>query len=382
MAADPALIRMFIDELGAPLCWSHDMDWKRDRLTHDKRRVRRDVPDGNRAYNRRIRVLRHLAAKALALETAQVMRRLILVGRSGFACDIDRDRFRADPRAACFIAYLTARKNVRREFSLDGRANPVDRVAERMLANLEVTGADWDMIAMVHPSVQVLSHLTQEQLGERLGSWSALMGSAAALLEKHHASVVTADRETMIVRRGMDSSTWNTVAGAYNAARSGWVNALEASGNAGLLDITCPGKVMRVMAADLARWHRMRGGDVDPNTKVWARLPLPWDVIRGDVTCTRREVELACRDAGLDPVSSGWTGARMTGAPADARPTPELVHGVSIADPEWAALLRRAGVFSGKNLKPALAAQAAGLRATPGVVTSDLPGRNDARTMP
>ncbi len=54
------------------------------------------------------------------------------------------------------------------------------------------------------------------------------------------------------------------------------------------------------------------------------------------------------------------------------RPTPELVHGVSIADPVWAGLLRRAGVFSGKQVKPDLAADAVHGLAS-GVVVSDLP---------
>lgn len=53
-------------------------------------------------------------------------------------------------------------------------------------------------------------------------------------------------------------------------------------------------------------------------------------------------------------------------------PTPELVHGVSIADPVWASLLRRAGVFSGKHIKPDLAEDAVrGLMA--GVVVSPMP---------
>ncbi|MFC4006798.1 hypothetical protein ACFOY2_06175 [Nonomuraea purpurea] len=34
------------------------------------------------------------------------------------------------------------------------------------------------------------------------------------------------------------------------------------------------------------------------------------------------------------------------------------MHGVTVADPVWAALLRRAGVFSGKHVKEELAADA------------------------
>ncbi|GGO01524.1 hypothetical protein GCM10010116_02870 [Microbispora rosea subsp. aerata] len=126
------------------------------------------------------------------------------------------------------------------------------------------------------------------------------------------------------------------------------------------------------MAADLAAWHRSTGGDVDPDTKVWAALPPPWQVLDGTASCTRADVEAACRTAGLDPEKSGWTAPAPARRVAAFRRTPELVHGIAVADPVWASLLRRAGAFSGGPLKPDLAADALhGLRA--GVVTGDLP---------
>ncbi len=39
-----------------------------------------------------------------------------------------------------------------------------------------------------------------------------------------------------------------------------------------LLEVACPGKAIRFMAADLVAWHPAGGGDVDPNTAVWAAL--------------------------------------------------------------------------------------------------------------
>ena len=79
------------------------------------------------------------------------MRRLILTGHSGFAHEIPLERFAADPYAACFIAYFTARKNKRRLFSLTGKENPVDHLAEALLARLDRPGArtDWEMLADV-----------------------------------------------------------------------------------------------------------------------------------------------------------------------------------------------------------------------------------------
>ena len=180
----------------------------------------------------------------------------------------------------------------------------------------------------------------------------------------------------MIVRHGMDSSGWNTMAQAYNAARAGWVNCATLGGAGPLIGPFCPGKVMRLMAADLAYWHRASGGDVDPDTRVWAVLPFPWDVINGLAECTLTDVEAACAGAGISPVARGWTGPLAAGDLAAWTPTPDLVHGVTIADPQWAGLLRRAGLFSGKTLPDAKLEEAAGLRAAAeqaGVVDGPLP---------
>jgi hypothetical protein len=47
---------------------------------------------------------------------------------------------------------------------------------------------------------------------------------------------------------------------------------------------------MMLIAADLAAWHRSTGGGLHPDVGVWARLPLPWDVLAGRERCTRNDV--------------------------------------------------------------------------------------------
>jgi hypothetical protein len=119
-----------------------------------------------------------------------------------------------------------------------------------------------------------------------------------------------------------------------------------------ILERQCPGKVLRLMAADVAAWHRVTGGDLDPDTRVWAELPLPWDVLCGEAECSRERVEALCRKHGVDPVKNGWAAPRPGRAVQAFRPTPELVHGVVVASPELATMLRRAGWFSGKSARP------------------------------
>jgi hypothetical protein len=365
--ADPEYLRHVVTVLGHLVGgWQPGMDWKRDRLNSIDRASDMTWPDGTpgpppvalkkRQYNRRIRVLRALSAKADRIEYRRAFRRFQLVGRAGFAHEIPAERFKADPAAACFIAYYVARQNRRRQFTLAAKENPIDALAQALYARCTVKGprTDWDMIAMVYPRFAVVSRLTEEQRGVLMGRWWQVMADAALILAK--AWSPTIDRKLMIVRRGTDSSTWNTMATAYNAARAGWINCCSVAGGE-LLEPFCPPKVMRVMAADLAYWHRASGGGVDPDTMVWSMLPFPWDVVVGIAQCDAAMVRGACQVAGVDPVKRGWTGPRAGGAIAEYKPTPELVHGVEIASPQWAALLRRAGVFGGHGKAKADAAE-------------------------
>jgi hypothetical protein len=343
---DPADLRRVVETVGRPLGYGPGADFKRDRRNRAQRAaVGIDVP--KRQYNRRWRALSRLAAKAATLETERAKRSLLLVGRSRFAGDITRDRFKADPVTGSFVAYYTAKRNVRRGFTLSGRDNPYDEVAAALFAEcLANPATDWWMVSRVYQEPQVLARLSDADRGELLGRWSAVMRQAAELLERVW-QASNLNRTAMVVRRGNDSSTWNTVATAYNTARAGWITALHASGAADLLDVACPGKVLRLMAADLAWWHTRSGGELDPDTKVWSELPLPWEVLSGQAVCTRAHVEAICQRAGIDPAARGWTAPRATGGVGVFRPTPELVHGVAVADPVWASMLRRAGVFSG-----------------------------------
>ena len=74
-------------------------------------------------------------------------------------------------------------------------------------------------------------------------------------------------------------------------------------------------------------------------------------VLSGEASCPRRAVEAACASVDVYPAASGWTGPRATAAIEPYRPTPELVHGVSIGSPRLASALRRAGWFSGRPVR-------------------------------
>lgn len=359
--------------------WNPDVDFKSRR----NREQRGGMPISRRQYNRLVRHLIRTQAAAHRMGRQVLLRQLILVASSGLAATITLDDVYADPDAAAFVAYWTSVRKRRREFSLAGRDNPFDPIVEMLLTRCELRPhTDWSMIARVYPQPKVIARLDDERIGDLLGRWSSYMGVAAGMLKELHAGWPTrdvpptvpddmwasrpdlmpsaqargartelvVDLETMVVRPGVDSATWNAVAGAYNAARAGWINCLAAAGALDLLEVACPGKAMRFMAADLQAYHlRTYGSAANSQTLVWARLPMPWQVIAGYEACPATLVEQVCSSAGLDARQTGWTAPRAVGGTVAAwKPTPELVHGIEVRDPLWAGLLRAAGAWSGK----------------------------------
>lgn len=326
-------------------------DFLRDRLNRDAR-GQAGLDLSKRQYNKRFRLLQRLERKQASLARELEKRALTLVSKSRLASELPFDEFAADQLTAAFVAYYTARCHVRSEFTQTSQVRPYDEVAEMLFKRCRLsTTTNWWAVAHVYPIAEVLAHLTDTQKGELLGRFYAVLERTAALLEEVWTGSVI-QRQTMIVQRGNDSSTWNLLAGAWNQARDGWINLLYALDLDEVLDAVCPGKVMRLMAADVAWWHRASGGTLDPNTQVWEQLPLPWAVLRGTAICTRATVREVCLQVGLEPGPSGWITPRPQGRAAPFRPTPELVHGVTVGSPALARILRQAGVFSGRPLRP------------------------------
>jgi hypothetical protein len=323
-----------------------------DRLTAGQRRGL-GLTLSRRRYDKLFRLVGRLERRAARLGRAEEAFDLILVGQAALSPRLTIGDFNGDLPSAAFVAYYAARMKLRSEFTIQGQQKPFDDFAASLLALCETgAGTSWWAIAHVFPRADVLARLTEAQKGRLLGQWFDILQVAAARLDEvyRHTDV---DLESMIVRRGNDSSTWNLLASAFNRARDHWIALLESMEADAVLDSMMPGKVLRLMAGDVAYWHRETGGGVHPDTLVWRRLPHPWAVLNGEATCTRADIEAACSAASLDPAKSGWSRARPRTAIAAFRPTPELVHGVSVSNPYLADYLRRVGAFSGQGLKAA-----------------------------
>ncbi|MCA9608422.1 MAG: hypothetical protein KC619_22600 [Myxococcales bacterium] len=351
-ASDPSRVEAFLRHVSPEIRKAFGAsDFKADRLNRAARRAEGLSKVSRRRYNR---MFRHLARMERKLE--KLIRELrkyehLRVGKSGLATRLSWEDFSASPNSAAFVAYYAARASRRSVFTVAGQDRPFDEIAEMLLDRCFADDhASFFAIAHVLPRRDVLERLDDAQKLRLMRAWSGLLHEIAESLRLVWERSDIA-RDTMIVRRGNDSSTWNSTASAWNQARQHWFALLYDLGLEHVLETTCPGKVLRLMAADVAAWHRAVGGSVDPDTLVWAELPLPWQVLSGEVACGRADVDRACRRHGVDPYRKGWIAPRPPGRAVEFHPTPELVHGVAVSDPALATALRKKGFFSGKKAR-------------------------------
>ena len=323
--------------------------FKYDRLDRKARDIA-GLDLSKRRYNKLFRFLVRFEHKIESYRKEVRRADLRHVAKSGLVGRISRADFESCGAAAPFVAYIVARLNRRSMFTNVGQDRAFDEIAAMLFGRFKraPNSAGWRVIAYVMPDLDFVSHLSDADKTRLFADWLSQLKIVAETM-KECWDEGGFDRAGMIVRKGQDSSTWNAAAGAWNVARQGWLGVLHALGMEDVVDLVCPGKAMRLMAADVAHWHQASGGTLHPDTAVWAALPAPWEVFTGQAACTRADVEAACAKVGVDPAATGWTMPRHSRKATPFHPTPELVHGVEISHPELAAMLRKAGWFSGKR---------------------------------
>ena len=221
-----------------------------------------------RNYNKKWRLLKRLEMKLLKFQKEIQKIEFQKIAKHGFAHHIDFEMFSQDINTACFIAYYNATSNRRSIFTNKRQARAFDEICDmlfdrckgrRVLSKqyfgkggirLEKSQANWSAISYIYPSQEVLAQLTDEEKGQLLGQWTNTLEEIAQMLSQLWEEN-TINRETMIVQRGNDSSTWNHTAGAWNKARDNWMNLIYALGMEYVLEEVCFGKVMRLIAADV-----------------------------------------------------------------------------------------------------------------------------------
>jgi hypothetical protein len=339
-----------------------------DRLNKEQREEK-GLDLSKRNYNKKWRLLKRLEKKLFKYSREIKKNEFQKIGKHGLAHKIEFSEFNKDLNAACFIAYYNARCNLRSVFTNSAQERAFDEISH-MLLNLckgittsSILGifktetkqeqnneTNWWAISHIYTSQEVLGELSDKHKGELLGKWTGILQEIAVLLDEIWSNS-DINRLTMVVKRGNDSTTWNNTAGAWNKARDNWMNIVYSLGMDYILDELCFGKVLRLMAGDVVAWHHSSGGKLDPNTEVWNKIPLPWEVFKNKEVCNKELVVKYCKRAGIDPVKSGWIAPRINRI-SEFKPTPELVHGVIISNPYLATVLKKHKYFSGKSVEP------------------------------
>ncbi|WP_294328899.1 hypothetical protein [uncultured Chryseobacterium sp.] len=322
-------------------------NFKNDRLNKDLRKLA-GLDISKRNYNKKWRLLKRIEIRLQKFIQESRKIELQKIAKHGLSHTISFEDFSKNLNTACFIAYFNARSNLRSTFTNQSQERPFDEICEilfnRCLKNPDET--HWEAISYIYTDAKVLQHLNDEQKGKLLGKWMTILQEVSEFLQQLW-SENDIYRKTMAVKKGNDSTTWNHTAGAWNKARDNWMNLIYALGLDSILDDICFGKVMRLMAADVIAWHLSSGGKIDPNTEVWNLVPLPWEVFQEKAFCNKEMIINACKEAGIDPEKSGWITPRAHGV-SKFKPTPELVHGVTVSNPFLAKVLRQNKYFSGK----------------------------------
>lgn len=352
--ANPDAIRVYLAERREDLRMTDDANFKSGRLNRQgRKRAGLWVSHlSRRRYDKLFRLVARLTKYVEELDEQIALADLARFAKIGLAADAPFAAFKSNAHSAAFVAYYTANLARRSLFIAGPQARALDQAAETLLRFAEADpDTNWYAIAHVFPRHDVLARCTLEQRVDLLDRAREKLADIAERLAAQAAENDNLNLVEMIVRRGDDSSTWNALAGSWNKARDLWL-ASAWSVDPAIADAYLPGKVLRLMAADVAAWHRAKGGGLDPDTKVWAALPRPWAVFSGEATQTRRDMIAACESVGVDPAASGWAKPRPRTAVDEVRDTPETVHGVIVGHPALAAMLRRAGYFAGPSTGP------------------------------
>lgn len=316
---------------------NRNLNWGTSHLTSKK------------AFIKRVRFLNTLEEKIARVEDVLQLRHAQMQAKSRLAYAISTN---IDDTTLAYIAYIAARANRRSLFMLGGQSKTFDNISEG-LKKLLNNNSNWFAVAHVTPTREVFSHLNEGELGSLVGVFHREMVTAANQLAKLWPSLPTRMRDEMVMVQGVDSSRWNAYAGALNTMRSAWISATIAAGLGDSVFATyLPGKAPRLMAADLVWWARSSGQDLHEDTRLFATLPHPWDVISGKETLTRDLILDQANKLGITTAdATGWVGPRNKVETETAQAEPATVHGVIVADPDLAATLRKHGVFSNKTLK-------------------------------
>lgn len=343
VSAHQDLITSALYSLGVPSGWSAN-DALRKRFSLD---WTVGSASSKKAFVKRLRFLNSFEEKLGRVFDTLQLRHAQMQAKSRLAYAVDAEKL--DDISLSFVAYLAARANRRSLFMLGGQSKAFDDISDA-LRDMIPADANWEQIAYVSPTMNVFERLTQDALGRLIGKFHSEMTVAANQLRQLFPNLPVRMRAEMVMVKGVDSSRWNAYAGALNTMRSAWISATIAAGLDSVLDKYLPGKAPRLMAADLVWWARNNGQELHEDTRMFSKLPYPWEVISGEKKLNRAKILSVAHKANVTNIDeTGWVGPRTGVISEVAAAEPITVHGIVVSDPNLAVMLRKAGAFSAKK---------------------------------
>jgi hypothetical protein len=203
---------------------------------------------------------------------------------------------------------LRAELDARKAFTLDsqmqgGLAPPFRTFLNEVLFKSDTT--DWKLVAMLLPEKAVIAKLSPREQLEMLSTWlSKLKGMRFFLNQQWEKGASKCAANGWVVLRrgsGVDSSGWNSVAGAWGNALRHIKVLCDALGLPAPAIFSCP----KLTAGDQAMWAEEEGKDEDNKVTALADLVesgvLPWtgldDASRADEV--KRKIAEVCEKHGV-----------------------------------------------------------------------------------
>ncbi len=330
--------KMF-SELGVEFDFDEPVDFSY-RLEKQDRRKNTEFVSSN-SYNKRFRFALRCVEKIDKDREAKTKFIFERISKSRLSHMITLDEFIECKDAAYFIAYFVSQLNRRSQFTAGKQHRAFDKISEFLFKRIPENSKSWKIVSLVFP--KAISKCSDIEKGEILSKYFSVM----ELCSKYLQSLVSKNdinMQTMVVKRGNDSYTWNIVAGAYNKCRDGWIEAVYSVNQDEILDVFLPGKVLRLMAADVA-WG-LHGGDLHVDNKVWSEIPKAWDVILGKDVCGKKVIRNVCEKYKVNVHS--WILPREYSA-CEVQDTKNLLHGIEVSSKSFANLLKQNGYFAGSK---------------------------------
>ncbi|MEU9323630.1 hypothetical protein AB0D91_07395 [Streptomyces canus] len=183
---DPVQIEAVIRRAGEDIGRAYGQnDFGLDRFNRAERGAAGLGEISKRQYNKRFRLLRRMEAKLARLIHEQHLREVTITGKGALAHALPYELFATDPDTAAFIAYITARGYMRSVFTNGRQRQVYDEVAEALLQRLRKLPERtcWYAVAHVHPTAEVLAHVSDQDLTQLLIRWNGFLRQVAGLLE-------------------------------------------------------------------------------------------------------------------------------------------------------------------------------------------------------